>query len=150
MPRPASLSGLGTTSGQIGSGELEEPALSVSVISSFASGIGLLVGFLLGVVATLYFVSQGALTLQPPVLSPRPPAGVEVLINDVPLEGDVVFTADVPQRVVVRAEGFLPLEVDLTLQAGEYRVLTISEGMLTPEEPLEEPSEVTDEPEPTP
>lgn len=100
-----------------------------------ASAMGVLVGVLLGAVIMVVLGRYGGMEINPPMLDVRsaPDLQLTVTVDGEPLSGPTELSAG-SHRVRVDVVGSQPWEVDLALQAGEYRLMMIEANRMQPEE----------------
>lgn len=113
------------------------------LVSAVAGVVALVIGALLGAVVTVGSVRSGAMLVNPPVLDVRADPGVKLVVSV-----DGAPMAPGPQQltpgshpVKVEVEGASPWEFDLTLAAGEYRVMVITANEVQVEVPGQAPAD---------
>lgn len=108
----------------------QEPAVgSGAWVAGVVSGtIALLIGALLGALLTVVYVRSGGLGVNDPVLDVRPEPGVTmtVTVDGESMSGGARQLAPGNHAVRVEVEGAKAWEFDLTLQAGEYRLMVLT------------------------
>jgi serine/threonine protein kinase len=115
---------------------LEEPQVrenpgSAWLTGVLAAGLMLMVGALLGAVLTVAYGRSGGMMINPPMLDVRsaPDVPMQVTVDGAPISGPRRLAAG-QHRLKVDMAGAQPWEVDLTLEAGEYRLMMIEAHQL--------------------
>jgi serine/threonine protein kinase len=103
------------------------------VLGAVTGGLALVIGTLLGAVLTAGYVRSGGMMVNPPQLDVRADPGVKmgVIVDGVTVGQGPQQLAAGNHAVKVEVEGSAPWELDLTLQAGEYRVMVITAHKVT-------------------
>lgn len=100
----------------------------------------LLLGVMLGSVLMVVVGRSGGMAINPPMLDVQgaPDLRMKVTVDEMVIDGPTTLDAG-NHRVRVDVEGSEPWEVDLSLQAGEYRLMMIEADRLQPKEEEAEP-----------
>ncbi len=105
------------------------PETTPAWLIGLGSGLlALVIGGLLGAVVTVGSIRSGGLMVNPPQLDVRADPGVKmtVSVDGKPANAGPQALAPGSHPVRVEVEGAAPWDFDLTLQAGEYRVMVIT------------------------
>jgi serine/threonine-protein kinase len=122
-----------------------KPALadagSAWVAGVVSGGLALVIGGLIGAVATVAYVRSGGMMVNPPLLDIRTDPGVkmEVQVDGVPANSGAQRLEPGKHPVRVSVAGASAWEFDLELQSGEYRVMVITAHQASTPTPVPHP-----------